>query len=131
MFFFNLASLVLNGQVYKAFSLVDLKHLTPILYIGGNSNSQLTNSGFKGAISHLIVNGFQVDLFLDTILKSSINLWNTCIVNKCKNNGVCINEQNSVGYRCYCKENFHGTHCENLKSKKFKSKNLIFILKYF
>ncbi|XP_014607947.1 PREDICTED: basement membrane-specific heparan sulfate proteoglycan core protein isoform X7 [Polistes canadensis] len=88
------------------------------LYIGGVPNhsidvkEDITNNGFIGCISRLVIGEKEVDLIEDQTGNVGITTCETCAENPCNNGGVCQEATTKNGYMCLCKAGFSGKHCD-------------------
>ncbi|XP_043503640.1 basement membrane-specific heparan sulfate proteoglycan core protein isoform X1 [Polistes fuscatus] len=88
------------------------------LYIGGVPNhsidvkEDITNIGFIGCISRLVIGEKQVDLIENQTGNVGITTCETCAENPCNNAGVCQEAATKNGYMCLCKAGFSGKHCD-------------------
>ena len=114
--------MILDGDVYKAFSKNNLNYTNKLLYIGGmkDYNDQINTMGFKGVISRFLFNDVKIDLLLKTQLKHNVGLFNACeFKHVCEANEICVPKQNKLGYKCRCfKQNSTDATCDEIQTCK-------------
>ncbi|KAI4497448.1 hypothetical protein M0802_007459 [Mischocyttarus mexicanus] len=90
------------------------------LYVGGVPNhsidvkEDITNIGFIGCISRLVISEKEIDLIGDQTGSIGITNCETCVENPCNNGGVCQEAATKNGYMCLCRAGFTGKHCDFL-----------------
>ncbi len=68
------------------------------LLIGNN----IKRNGFNGVFYYLKVNNKQIDFFLDAKTIRNVDIFDSCVNNKCGDQMECVSEQNEIWYKCYC-----------------------------
>ncbi|KAL4717631.1 hypothetical protein ACJJTC_000780, partial [Scirpophaga incertulas] len=107
-----------NGPLSKKITTEWLLELAGPLYIGGVPNYNMLAeplrdvSGFIGCISMLILGREEKNIIVDSIQRFNVLQCDSCLLNMCKNNGVCQEARNERGYSCFCLQGFAGLNCD-------------------
>ena len=81
--------------------------MNSLLWLGGLANREhilnTTINGFNGLITHLVVNGYKINILINTVVRKNITSLNSCeIENKCSSGEQCVSSQNRNGYTYFC-----------------------------